>query len=129
MDERKLLERYLILKEEEAAAAVNLDERKKARLEAERDLVQFMENRQMLRTGSYEGLGSVSLRNFNTYKVADEVKDRLFDYLKENNLEGVIKQSVHHKTLDKICNELIENGQALPEFIQPFTVTTLQVNK
>lgn len=129
MDEKTLLSDYLLWRENKDNAESVLKNVSEELKKREYALIEFLQNREQTRTGDYEGMGSVSIRSFNTYKVTDENKDKLLEFLKEKNLDGVVKQTIHHKTFDRICGELIEEGVALPEFVESYNVTTLQVNR
>lgn len=129
MDEKQLLEEYLSQQEAVEHIENELKTAKEHLSACKERLITYLSDRGQQRTGSYEGLGSISLKNFNTYKVNEENQDSLFEYLKQNNLDGVIKQSIHHKTFDRICNELVEEGKALPDFVNVYNITTVQLNK
>ena len=129
MDERSLLEDYILHKTKVAQKEDELKSAKEYLRIAQERLIQYLSDRQMTSTGKYEDLGGVSLRSFNTYKVSEENQDQLLQFIQQNGYEGVIKQSIHHKTLDRVLNELIEEGRALPEFVESYNVTTLQINK
>lgn len=129
MDERSLLEDFILHKTKVAHKEDELKSAKEYLRIAQERLIQFLSDRQMTSTGKYEDLGGVSLRSFNTYKVSEENQDQLLQFIQQNGYEGVIKQSIHHKTLDRVLNELIEEGRALPDFVESYNVTTLQINK
>lgn len=129
MDERSLLEDYLLHKTKVAHKEDELKSAKEYLRIAQERLIQYLSDRQMTSTGKYEDLGSVSLRSFNTYKVPEEAQQDLLKFIEDNGYQDVIKQSIHHKTLDRVLNELIEEGRALPEFVESYNVTTLQINK
>lgn len=129
MDERSLLEDFINRKNEVANKEEELKATKEQLRKAQEQLIQFLSDRQMTSTGKYEDLGCVSLRSFNTYKVTEGNQDQLMGFIQENGYEGVIKQSIHHKTLDRVLNELIEEGKALPEFVETYNITTLTINK
>lgn len=129
MDEKQLVENYINERQNVDAIEATLKEAKENLKYAENELVEYLSNRGQNRTGSYEGLGSITIKEANKYSVLEENQPALFEYLKNQNLDGVIKQSIHHKTFDRICNELIEEGKALPEFVNVYNYTTVQVNK
>lgn len=129
MDEKQLIQEYLDQKTKVEEIDALLKEEKETLSFISDKLINYLSDRGQIKTGTYEGLGSIAIRSFNTYKVEEHNKDQLMQFLKENNLEGVIRQTIHHKTLDKICNELIEEGKPLPEYINSYNVTTVQLNK
>lgn len=129
MDEKELVAQYINEKQNVEAIEQQLKDAKEALKLIADQLIQFLSDRGQSRTGSYEGLGSLTLKNFNTYKVDEQNQEALFQFLAENNLDGVIKQSIHHKTFDRICNELVDEGKALPEFVSVYNVSTVQINK
>lgn len=129
MDEKELVTQYINEKQNVEAIEQQLKDAKEALKLVAEQIIQYLSDRGQSRTGSYEGLGSLTLKSFNTYKVDESNQEALFKYLAENNLDGVIKQSIHHKTFDRICNELVEEGKALPEFVSVYNVSTVQINK
>lgn len=129
MDEKQLVEAYIKSNQVVENIENTLKEAKEARTYAQNALIEYLEARGQYKTGAYDGLGSITLKTSNKYNVVEENQPALFEFLKENNLDGVIKKSIHHKTFDRICNELVEEGKALPEFVSVFNVTTVQVNK
>lgn len=129
MDEKQLLEEYVKNLEEVDLIEECLKKAKEVLSSSKTTLIEYLSDRSQNKSGSYEGLGSVTVKNFNTYKVNEEYQQSLFQFLKENNIEGVIKQSIHHKTLDKVLGELVEEGKALPEYVNTYNITTLQLNK
>lgn len=129
MDEKELVTQYINEKQNVKAIEQQLKDAKEALKLVAKQITQYLSDRGQSRTGSYEGLGSLTLKSFNTYKVDESNQEALFKYLAENNLDGVIKQSIYHKTFDRICNELVEEGKALPEFVSVYNVSTVQINK
>lgn len=129
MDEKSLLEAYIEHKKKVEETDLKLKDAKEWLRIAENALIAYLEDRGQTKSGTYDGLGGVTIRSTNKYSVEEEKQWLLFEYLKQHNLDGVIKQSIHHKTLDRICSELVESGEALPEFIRSFNITTLQLQK
>lgn len=69
------------------------------------------------------GMESVKLDNGLTPKVKNSVKifkapgvtdDQLFDWLKANDLDGIIKSTVHFNTLQSTLKDYEEQGNTLP---------------
>lgn len=129
MDEKELVAQYINEKQNVEAIEQQLKDAKEALKLVAEQITQYLSDRGQYKTGSYEGLGSIALKTYNKYSVVEENQPALFEFLKENNLDGVIKQSIHHKTFDRICNELVEEGKALPEFVSVYNVSTVQINK
>lgn len=129
MEEKKLMEEYIKKRKEIDDMEEMLKEEKERLSEISNKIINYLSDRGQTKTGTYAGIGSISIKSFNTYKIDEENKDKLFKFLEENNINGVIRQTIHHKTLDKICNELIEEGMALPDYINAYNVTTIQLNK
>jgi hypothetical protein len=129
MDEKQLVEEILTKRSEVASIEETLKNAKSDLSRAEGRLIQYLQDRDQTRTGSYEGLGSISIRSFNTYKVSEENKDMFFKFLKDNDLGSVVKETIHHKTMDRVINDLITEGKAVPEYVESFNITTVQVNK
>ena len=129
-----MLEKELMIEYFQCLSVVNeMEEEIKLKKEelnfAKNKLIEYMTDRGVSRTASYDGMGSITLKSFNTYKVDEENQEKLLAFIKENGLEWIIKQSIHHKTLDRVMNELVEEGKALPEYINTYTVQTVQINK
>lgn len=129
MDEKELVENYINARQNKEAIDQQLDLAKEALSLAQEKIIAYLADRGQNRSGSYEGLGSITLKSFNTYKVDEQNQDKLVSFIKENGLDGIIKQSIHHKTLDRVLNELIEEGKAIPDFVNSYNITTVQLNK
>lgn len=129
MGEKELIESYIQKLYDVNTIEEELKEAKKDLADTKNKIIEYLSDREQTATGKYEGLGSLSLKNFITFKVDEASQDQFMDFIKQNGYESVIKQSIHHKTLDRIMGELIEEGKAIPEYVSSYTVTNLQLNK
>jgi hypothetical protein len=97
---------------------------------AEAKLVEFMQDRDIKSTAKYEGIGFASLDKpglFARVNVPDQ--EKLFTLLNSIGRSDLIKSSVHHKSLSGFVEELLEQGQPIPEFIQYGFKQTLKIYK
>lgn len=129
MDEKELFMDFITKNNAVNDIENSLKDAKEALSLAKLKLITYLNDRQQTRTGTYDGYGSVTLKSFNTYKVDEAHQEQLVNFIKENGLDGIIKQSIHHKTLDRVLNELIEEGKAIPDFVNSYNITTVQLNK
>jgi len=130
-----LSERSLI--EEVIEARQNRDIAKKAKAEAENDvlraeakLVEFMTEKGVKSTAKYEGLGMAILEKPELFARCNKPdQEALFGYLTEIGRGDMIKPSVHHKSLSSFVGEVLEQGGELPEFIQYGFKQTVAIRK
>ena len=97
---------------------------------AEGKLVEFMTDKDIKSTAKYEGIGFASLDRpelFARCNVPDQ--EKLFTLLNSVGRTDLIKSTVHHKSLSGFVKEMLEQGQAVPEFIQYGFKQTLKVYK
>lgn len=129
MSEKQLLSDYITKRHVVDVMEEQLKEAKKALSKAEHALIEHLQNNDQTRTGDYEGLGSVTIKSQNVYSIPEEYKEDFYDFATTNEYGEVIKRTIHHKTLSRICNEMIVSGKPLPEYVQSYNLTTIQLNK
>lgn len=115
---------------EEELSQANLDlEIKKARL------VEYLEERNATRTERYSDIlpnleVSVTLCKPKTVATCPkEFQENLFEFLKTNGREDLIKETVNPQSLASYVNELIEANEAIPEFIDLRFLDQPRINK
>ena len=91
----------------------------KAQLETTKQaILEMFETQDKERTATYDGVGFISRTKPRLYaSCREENKPALFDYIREEGREDLIKENVNPQTLSSFVTELIENGKAVPECI------------
>lgn len=101
---------------EDAEAAL-----KKANLaveEAEKALVEILEAHDKKATAKYEGLGFVVMKKPRIYARFDKENEGLvFQFLKNEKREDLIKETINSQTLSSFVKERLEVGAKVPEYI------------
>lgn len=81
-------------------------------------LIEFLESISATSTAKYEGIGYVQIQKPRLYASCREENIKaLFDFLKEQGREDLIKTTVLPQSLSSFTSECIENGQEIPECI------------
>lgn len=81
-------------------------------------IIEYMEDTGATATAKYDGLGRLSLKSPQLYaKFEEEDRGAVFDFLRENGMDDVIKETVHHSTLSSFIAGLIKEGKPIPPFI------------
>ena len=75
------------------------------------------------------GVGTVFLQNKVFAYVRAEDRDRFHDWLRENGHDDLIKETVYPATLTAFAKEQLEQGTALPEFVQASFATQAALRK
>jgi hypothetical protein len=75
------------------------------------------------------GIGTVYLQNKVFANVKAEDRDKFHAWLRENGHGDLIKDTVHPGTLTSFAKEQLENGIALPEYVQAAFVTQAALRK
>jgi hypothetical protein len=128
MNEKELLSNLILLKArkaemENALASVTGEIQK-----TEVAIIDFLEANNADSTANYDGIGKASLSKPVVYAhVTKENEEKLFQFLKDEGMESVIKNSVHIRTLSAFIAERIGLGEKIPEFINYYLKPTLRV--
>ena len=97
------------------------DELKQAQEEYEKTefvLIEFLESISAISTAKYEGIGYVQIQKPRLYASCREENIKaLFDFLKEQGREDLIKTTVLPQSLSSFTSECIESGLEIPECI------------
>ena len=127
----KLTERDLVSQFKKADKEVDeidliLKAAQEKRDKAESALIELLEANSAVATARYDGIGYARIMKPRLYASCNkENEEKLFTYLEEKGREDMIKSKV--SGLDKFVSELIEQGQAVPEFIGYFLKTTVRI--
>jgi len=135
--EEKNYERELIysLKEKRDRVSELREQLKEAQDEVktvEDAVVKYMESRgeDFTRTGTYNGLCVSIDRNSKVHAyVRKDDEGMLHDYLRKVGRGEVIKEKVHHATLNNIVQELEQERTPIPEFINYAYLSTIKLYK
>lgn len=93
-------------------------------------IIEYMEDIGSTSTSKYDGLGRITLCTPQLYAKFDEEKrDELFQFLRDNGMQDVIKESVHHSTLSSFVANLVKEGKPLPPFIETSYRKNVRFNK
>jgi predicted 2-oxoglutarate/Fe(II)-dependent dioxygenase YbiX len=118
MTERDLLQAYVEARRELEALSESLKESRAKYDQAEAALVEALIANDATATAKYEGLGFVSLQKpalFAAY--SKEQEGKVFQFIRDNGMDSIIKPTVHHKSLSGFVSALVEEGKQVPEFI------------
>ncbi len=120
MTERELVLEYKLAKDD-VERLEELSKTAKDRFDkAQLALVEELQMKGASQTAKYDGVGRISiLKPLVGARSLDE--EKLFEFLKENGRDDLIKLTVHHKTLGSFVKEQLDAGDAgikLPDFIE-----------
>lgn len=123
MTEKEMLGQYAEARRRHAELSEQTKAAKEELDTAEHNLVQMLLDKDATSTAKYDGLGYVSLAAPALYASYNkENEDLVFDFLRQNGMEAIIKPSVHHKSLSSFVKSKLESGESIPEFITKYTV-------
>ena len=118
MTEREMLQNYADARLEAEQLSEQLKDAEAARNIAEATIIDALESKDATATAKYEGLGSLSLMKPKVRaSVNEEYKEDLYEFLKDQNCDTIIRKYVHYTDLDKFVASLLEEGVSYPEFI------------
>lgn len=118
MTEMEMLIEYRNAKEalEKAKEAQTEAQLKFDRIEAQ--IVETLETTGKDATAKYAGIGYASLKKPTLYaSCREEFKDQLFEFLKGQGMESLIKPTVNPRSLSSFISDVILDGKEVPEFI------------
>jgi hypothetical protein len=91
-------------------------------------LIEFLEANSAISTAKYEGIGYAQIQKPRLYaSCRQEDMDRLFDFLKEQDREDLIKTTVMPQSLSSFTKERIEEGLEVPEFINYYLKPSIRL--
>jgi len=87
--------------------------------EIEMALAELLEAQDKKSTAKYEGIGFVTLKKPRLYARFDkEFEPMVFEFLKKEKREDLIKETVNSQSLSSFVKERVEVGSAIPEYIK-----------
>lgn len=118
MTEREMVTKFKKCIEDLDVAEAAYNSAKKALDEIKEKIFAALEDEGKDRTASFEGIGFATAVKPKLYaSCLEENKDLMFDFLKSDGREDLIKPTVHHSSLAAYVGERLENGKPIPEFI------------
>jgi len=126
--ERELLTRFKCARERREEVKAALDQAQEEYEKAESRLIEFLEANGAISTAKYEGIGYAQIQKPRLYaSCRQEDMDRLFDFLKDQQREDLIKTTVMPQSLSSFTKECIEDGVEVPEFISYYLKPTVRL--
>lgn len=126
--ERELLVRFKCAKERRDEVKEALDRAQEEYEQVESRLIEFLEANGAISTAKYEGMGYAQIQKPRLYaSCRQENMERLFDFLKEQQREDLIKTTVMPQSLSSFTKECIEAGIEVPEFITYYLKPTVRL--
>jgi len=127
-DERDLLNRFKCAKERRDEVKEVLRVAQEEFEQEESRLIEFLEANSAISTAKYEGIGYAQIQKPRLYaSCRQEDMDRLFDFLKDQEREDLIKTTVMPQSLSCFTKERIEEGLEVPEFISYYLKPTIRL--
>ena len=81
-------------------------------------LIELMDSNGATSTAKYDGVGYVTLGSPALYaNCTKDNEERLFEFLRSQAREDLIKPTVNSRSLSVLVKEIIASGQSVPEFI------------
>jgi len=118
MSERDLVIQFKSAKEKRDALKEALKQAQEEFDKTEFAVIEFLEANSAVSTAKYEGLGYVQIQKPRLYASCKEDNlPGLFDFLKKQGREDLIKTTVLPQTLSSFTSECIESGVEVPECI------------
>lgn len=131
VDRRALLEAVLEARVEVDDAEARFEAAKEKKTEAERKLIEHMEqtDERSFKADSPHGIVSVSIVQKLYTSVEKDDKDTLLKWVDEEcGRPDIIKRDIHPQTLTSFISQRIEKGEPVPSFIQMFFKNYLRVS-
>jgi hypothetical protein len=126
--ERDLLCRFKCAKERRDQMKEALKQAQEEFEQEESRLIEFLEGNSAISTAKYEGIGYAQIQKPRLYaSCRQEDLNRLFDFLKEQEREDLIKTTVMPQSLSSFTKERIEEGLEVPEFISYYLKPSIRL--
>ena len=117
-NERDLVLQFKCAKEKRDALKEGLKQAQEEYEKIEFGLIEFLESNSAISTAKYEGIGYVQIQKPRLYaSCKEENLQDLFDFLKDQCREDLIKTTVAPQSLSTFMSERIENGAEIPECV------------
>jgi len=119
MTEQELVLKFKEAKQNLDAANLAADEAQKEFDYVEFQTLEYLDDFNKKNTGKITGIGHVTAfkPRLSSVYYPKELEGELFDWLKENELEPLIKQTVNNRSLTSAITEKIQSGELIPEYI------------
>ncbi len=96
----------------------------------ESSLEELMDADDKTTTAEYEGVGKVVAANPQLYaSVLAENREKLYDFLRGEDREDMIKTSVAGGSLSSLVKQMIQDGKELPAFITYYIKTGVRLKR
>jgi len=116
--ERDLVLQFKCAKEKRDALKEGLKQAQEEYEKIEFGLIEFLESNSAISTAKYEGIGYVQIQKPRLYaSCKEENLQDLFDFLKDQCREDLIKTTVAPQSLSTFMSERIESGEEIPECV------------
>jgi hypothetical protein len=94
----------------------------------ESQLIEFLETNSAISTAKYEGIGYAQIQKPRLYASCRQERiEDLFEFLKQQNREDLIKTTVMPQSLSSFTKECIEDGIEVPECINYYLKPTVRL--
>ncbi|MCK9554996.1 hypothetical protein M0R36_04165 [bacterium] len=127
-NERELLCRFKCAKERrnEMKEALRVAQEEYEQMESQ--LIEFLETNSAISTAKYEGIGYAQIQKPRLYASCRQERiEDLFEFLKQQNREDLIKTTVMPQSLSSFTKECIEDGIEVPECINYYLKPTVRL--
>jgi len=126
--ERALVLQFKCAKEKRDAIKESLKLAQEEYEKTEFALIEFMESNSAVATAKYEGIGYAQIQKPRLYaSCKEENMERLFEFLKEQGREDLIKTTVLPQSLSSFTSECIETGAEVPEFVSYYLKPSIRL--
>lgn len=118
-NERELMIKFSDAKKRKDEAKLELENANAEYEQIEAALIEALQARNAESTAKYEGIGFVSLVKPRLYARFDkENEERVFEFLKQEGREDLVKNTVNTQSLSGYIGERLEAGLSFPDFIK-----------
>lgn len=125
LSERDLVIRFRNAKDKRDKLKTALTKAQQEFDEAGNDLIETLQAQDKKSTAKFEGIGSCGLVKPRLYARFDkENESDVFEYLREEGREDLIKETVNSQSLSSFVKERLEEGQTVTEKINYYLQTT-----
>jgi len=130
MDEKETVEKLMKLKEIMATHDMKLKELRGQYDTLEAELIEYMNERDMRRTATFDGVGHATLERPRLYaSVTEENKPAVFGWLNAIGRGDLIKETVHPSTLSTFVKEMQQEGKEVSDKISVYLKTKILLKK
>lgn len=95
----------------------------------ENQLIEALQASGATSTAKYDGVGSFTMLKPRVYASFNkEFETEMFEFLRSEGRQDLIKPSIHPKSLSAFVSEKLEKNESLPEFVTHYNAQTLRFN-